>query len=493
MWFDWQHIKGDGEVFTAHIALNHFYFNKEAHYHAIVRDITDQKKFEHNLLESEDKFKKIFEFNPAAIALSTFNHHFRCLDINQGFEKLLQIPKEKIIGRTITELGYSIPPDLYAELRSRLKKDGYFQNVNVPVELPNKTTIHCIISGIIVNIMQEPMVMTITVDITEQKQIEAKLKQYQNYLEDIVNERTEKIRQLNEELSTTNENLVQSNEELFQQKEEMASTLEELRNTQSQLFQSEKMASLGVLTAGIAHEINNPINFISSGVYGLQVIIQALIDYIRNNEQYQISLRENIPEANKDNSESIDNIIAGADKLFDNIQLGVDRANSIIQSLKTFSFKGTGAKELMNIHKGLEATLVMLNHLIKGRIEIIKNFAEIPMVYCQSSQINQVFMNIIYNAIDSIKEKGTITINTSVDIPKDRVIISITDTGSGIPEEIKKRIFEPFYTTKDVGKGTGLGLSISYSIIKELQGELYFTSQMGQGTTFYIELPIKGA
>ncbi|HEX2934691.1 MAG TPA: ATP-binding protein [Bacteroidales bacterium] len=482
---DWQHINGKGNPFTASISLNHFSFNSENFCHAIVRDITDQKKFEQNLLDSEDKFKKLFELNPAAISLSSFDANLTYLDVNQSFEKLLRKPKSEIIGKHARDLGFNLAPDLYEQLRSQLKTNGISPSTEISLKLNDGSIVNCIFSGVVISFYQQPMIMTITVDITEQKQIQQKLEQYQNYLEDLVNARTNEVRELNQELTESNESLSKSNEELTHQKEELASIIDELRNTQAQLVQSEKMASLGVLTAGIAHEINNPINFISSGVYGLQNVIHSLNEYISNCSEIKKHLGKD-----EENKESLTDLLDGARRLIENIQLGVDRTSSIVKSLKIFSFPGTGNRELMDIHAGIDATLVMVNHLIKDRIQVIRKYEVIPMVNCLNSPINQVFMNIIYNAIDAIKNQGTITIHTHADTEKNKVTISISDDGEGIPENVQKRIFEPFFTTKEVGKGTGLGLSMSYNIIKEHLGQLYFESSKEKGTTFFIELPI---
>lgn len=482
---DWEYINGNGKPFTANVSLNHFSFNNENFCHAIVRDITDQKKFEQNLLDSEDKFKKLFELNPASIALSTFDERLIFLDVNQSFEKLLRKSKSDIIGKKARDLGFKLPDELYENLRILLRTNGIFPNTEIHLDLDNGSVLNCIFSGVVISFFQQPMIMTITVDITEQKQIQQKLEQYQNYLEELVNARTNEVQELNGELTKSNERLSKSNEELTHQKEELASIIDELRSTQAQLVQSEKMASLGVLTAGVAHEINNPVNFISSGVYGLQNVIHSLNEYIANCSEMKKHTTKN-----EDQTESITDLLDGARRLIENIQLGVDRTSNIVKSLKIFSFPGTGNRELMDIHAGIDATLVMVNHLIKDRIQVIRKYEVIPMVKCLNSPINQVFMNIIYNAIDAIKDKGTITIHTHAEPDKNKVIVSISDNGEGIPDNIKKKIFEPFFTTKEVGKGTGLGLSISYNIIKEHNGQLYFETNNPKGTTFFIELPI---
>jgi signal transduction histidine kinase len=179
------------------------------------------------------------------------------------------------------------------------------------------------------------------------------------------------------------------------------------------------------------------------------------------------------------------------DTLIESMLMGVDRTSAIIRSLKIFSYAGSGMKERVDIHEGLDATIIMLQHLIKNRIEVYKSYGRLPMVLCNSSQINQVFMNILTNAIDAIPDRGEISIKTLYDSEDNHVVIVVSDTGTGIPDVLNKRVYEPFFTTKEAGKGTGLGLSISYNIVKEHNGELFFDSTPGSGTTFYIELPVE--
>jgi signal transduction histidine kinase len=313
------------------------------------------------------------------------------------------------------------------------------------------------------------------------------LAKYKNYLEDKVKERTFQVQDLNKKLLETNINLLKSNQELTQQKEELASILNELKKAQAGLVHSEKMASLGVLAAGIAHEINNPINYINSGVYGLETLISALLEYIND-------IKKNHPVGNSENEiareKELIEITNSAYQLLEHIHMGVERSSSIIKSLKIFSFSGVNTQEYVNIHEGLDATIVMLNYLVKNRIIIKKEYGQIPLIQCNSSQINQVFMNLVSNAIEAISENGEIQIKTFTNETKHCVVISISDNGEGIPPLIQKRIYEPFFTTKDVGKGTGMGLAISYNIIKEHNGDLYFETIPGEGTTFHIELPI---
>lgn len=282
-------------------------------------------------------------------------------------------------------------------------------------------------------------------------------------------------------------------EDIQYQKDQLEKTVQELKATQAQLVQSEKMASLGQLTAGIAHEINNPVNFIASNVEALKLDFADLqtlldrIDELPNCENPKVCLEEiNQLSSNLDvpllKSEIAD-LIGGVER-------GAQRTKDIVSGLRTFSRDNKDKFELANIHEGLDSTLIILGNKLKDKISIKKEYGEIPAVYCQISKLNQVFLNIINNAIQAINEdEGLITIATKV--VEQNVHISITDTGPGMDEMTKKRIFEPFYTTKEVGKGTGLGLSISYGIIQQHGGVITAESEPGKGSKFTIQIPIE--
>ncbi|MFN8207579.1 MAG: ATP-binding protein [Bacteroidales bacterium] len=301
------------------------------------------------------------------------------------------------------------------------------------------------------------------------------------------------LKEQHEEIHAQNEELHEQQDELNVQNEELSATLEQLRYMQQQLIQSEKMASVGVLTAGIAHEINNPINFISSGVDALKVLLS---DFQKILLQFE--------ELNADNiSEKLSGIramqeelgyhemVGNIDRLTGNISTGVGRVTEIIRSLRIFSRLDQHELAECNLNEFLESALVLLFHQYKNRIDIQRNFGEIPVIQCNPVQINQVFVNILINAIDAIERNGMISIATRYLQKEERVEIRIRDTGAGIPQDVLPRIFEPFFTTKDVGKGTGLGLAITYSIIENHKGSILAESKPGEGTEFIISLPIK--
>ncbi|MFA6260590.1 MAG: GAF domain-containing protein [Bacteroidia bacterium] len=273
--------------------------------------------------------------------------------------------------------------------------------------------------------------------------------------------------------------------------QKMTEAFEQLKSAQTKLVESEKMASLGVLTAGVAHEINNPVNFISGGIQSLEEdyrdlenLMQLLLEY---HEKPTETLKKSIEIRKKELQ--LHKMMPEIESLILSIKNGADRTAEIVKGLRNFSRLDEDDMKMANLEEGLDSTLVILNNQLKNRIEIEKQYGQIPELQCFPGQLNQVFMNLIYNAADAIKEKGKITIKTGVEV--NNVFVSISDTGSGMPEEIRSRIFEPFFTTKAVGKGTGLGLSIAYGIIEKHKGSIAVESEPGQGTTFTITLPVK--
>jgi two-component system, NtrC family, sensor kinase len=299
-----------------------------------------------------------------------------------------------------------------------------------------------------------------------------------------------KVKEYTEQLAEYNQNLENRVEE---RTAEVTKTLQELQQTQSQLIQSEKMSSLGQMVAGIAHEINNPVNFIYGNAEHINQYFNDLLNLI---ELYQ----KHHPNSSNEISDKIEEIDLeflkeDLEKILHSIKIGSTRIRELVLSLRNFSRLDEAEKKAVNIHEGIDNTLLLLNHrLKKDEIQIIKNYGRLPEIDCYPAQLNQVFMNIISNGIDALEDqenpnKKQIIITTKV-TDKNHVIIKISDNGKGIPPEIKARIFDPFFTTKTVGKGTGLGLSISYQIIKKHQGDIEVTSSEQTGTEFEIFLPI---
>jgi len=299
------------------------------------------------------------------------------------------------------------------------------------------------------------------------------------------------IEEMNEELRQQKEELQTTNEILEDQKEELQKTLENLKLAQSQLVQSEKMASIGQLVAGIAHEINNPVTFISAGVDSLNTNLEEVRQVL---DIYHRITPGNVTEKLKDIEDlkgeiDYNEAIREIGQLIESIKNGTERTTEIIRGLRTFSRLDEDILKTANIYDGLDSTLILLHNKYKNRIEVVKNYNEIPEIECYPGQLNQVFMNILSNAIDAIDDKGTITISTSKS--NGSIRISIKDTGRGIPENFRTKIFEPFFTTKEVGHGTGLGLSISHGIIEKHRGTVEVKSEAGKGSEFIIVLPVK--
>jgi signal transduction histidine kinase len=286
------------------------------------------------------------------------------------------------------------------------------------------------------------------------------------------------------------------------QKEEITQTFKELQQAQSQLIQSEKMAGLGQLVAGVAHEINNPISFI----YGnIPYVTQHTEDLLNLLHLYQKNYPQPTEEIQQQAAElDLDFIADDLPKILDSMMMGANRIRELILSLRTFSRLDEAEMKPVDLHAGIESTLLILQHWLQPEdkslaIEVVKEYGDLPLVECYAAQMNQVFMNIVSNAIDALEklastgeiENPKIWIRTAV-IEDNFIQIRIADNGCGVPEGMESRIFEPFFTTKQPGQGTGLGLSISYQIIVEKHGgQIRCVSQPGKGCEMWIEIPMK--
>jgi len=278
---------------------------------------------------------------------------------------------------------------------------------------------------------------------------------------------------------------------LEKEKAEQYSLLEKINNIQSQLLQSEKMASIGQLAAGVAHEINNPVGYINSNITSLDDYVKDLLTFVDKisvlTEEKSIAA-EDVTKLKQD----IDYNFVKEDigQLLNESKEGVNRVKKIVQDLKDFSHVDEEEWQWTNLHSGIDSTLNVVNNEIKYKAEVIKEYGDVPDIECIASQVNQVFMNLLVNAAHSIENQGTITVRTGKTC-NDTVWVKITDTGSGIKQENIAKLFEPFFTTKPVGQGTGLGLSLSYSIIQKHGGNIEVDSEINKGTTFTVTLPIK--
>ena len=291
----------------------------------------------------------------------------------------------------------------------------------------------------------------------------------------LVEERRSELAEAHDHLKQLNETL---EDRVSARTRELEQTNRELRETQVQLVQSGKMASLGMLAAGIAHEINTPIGAIHSNADVERRAIGVIRDVLQDPA---------FPEKLRDQPR-----LKHTFKIFDDINRvtleATERVIKVIQSLKSFARLDEPELELVNLHEGLDSTLTLINHLTKDRIEVVRNYGELPKVQCYASQINQVFVNLLTNAAQAIKETGTITITTHQDGAC--AVIEVADTGGGIKPEHLDRIFDPGFTTKGVSVGLGLGLSITYRIIENHRGSIDVRSELGKGTILTVRLPM---
>ncbi|MEP0755496.1 response regulator [Trichocoleus sp. Lan] len=312
-----------------------------------------------------------------------------------------------------------------------------------------------------------------------------------------------KIRRLSLELEQQKQEL----EEIVQKRTaELTCTLQELKKTQLQLIQNEKLSTIGQLVSGIAHEINNPVGCIYGNLEQASLAVKDAVDYIR---LYQAKFpNPGIEIEQKAEEIDLEYLLEDLPKMFLSMHTGIDRIRNISTSLRTFSRADVDYKVSVDIHEGLESTLMILQHRLKAQnyrpaIQIIKNYGEIPKVECYLGQLNQVFMNILANAIDAVEEANlghtyeAIKENPNHIIVKTemknehQVAVRIADNGMGMTKDIKQRIFDHLFTTKPVGKGTGLGLTIAHQIIVEKHGgTLEVNSEWGRGTEFVVTLPI---
>jgi|SRR5450432_212142 len=294
-----------------------------------------------------------------------------------------------------------------------------------------------------------------------------------------------------EDLKKARVELNQANIDLASTNQALSASMEDLKEAQEQLLQAEKMASLGQLTAGIAHEINNPINFVSANITPLKEDMADILLLLSCYDKIILekNLEKDFTEAKKLKEKAhFDTTVMEVTKLLTGIEDGARRTSEIVRGLRNFSRADQNVFMKTNLNDCLESTLTLLHSSYKTKVEIIKKYGDLPEVDCFPGQINQVFMNILSNAIQSIPEAGKIFISTRV--TGDMVKVSVKDTGSGMTEETRKKIYDPFFTTKEVGKGTGLGLYISYGIIEKHNGKIEVFSNIGEGTEFVITIPI---
>ncbi|MCG6553139.1 MAG: PAS domain S-box protein [Candidatus Magnetominusculus sp. LBB02] len=365
-------------------------------------------------------------------------------------------PRE--ISRPLTEdelIAYRVNPDRSTKRWKRESVNARKDGSTFPVQLTSDVVMDD--DGTVAAIA------TSCEDITERKQMEDKIRQHSEHLEAEVEARTADLHK----------------------------TLTELQLSQEQLVQSAKMASLGVLTAGVAHEINNPLAFVSSNIGNLEKFFHRLIGLLQRYDKVESSAHDKQEIEQYKEEINYAYLLSRVEPLIVKTKEGAERIKKIVLDLKNFARLDISDITNMNINESLDTTLELLYHEYKNRVTVVRDYGELPVLPCYAAKINQVFMNLLVNAAQAIEGEGEIKIRTTADPQK--IEIAITDTGKGIPPEIQNKIFDPFFTTKPVGVGTGLGLSISYKIIKEHQGDILVESAPGKGTTFTVRLPLPGA
>ena len=406
-------------------------------------DQTEREKALQQVKEREANLKGIFESTQSMIVL--FNKNKEILEYNKSFEQFVS----KVRGKTVNEVTQDFD-SVYNEIVSTLLDktlNGNKINETIKAEFNGHTYFLLLNFNPILQEAEVTGVSMFVEDITALKTSEEQLKKYSEDLEEMVAERTIDLQETNDRLQEINE--------------ELSATLRELKDTQNQLIQTEKMASLGILSAGIGHEINNPLNFIKNGAAGLKEILS----------------QEQIKDAETVNT------------FLDIIDQGVNRASNIVKSLSHFSRSGQAMNESCDLADIIDNSLTILQNRLKHKVNVHKHFDhQAQRILGNSGKLHQALLNILSNAEQAIQEEGTIEINTRIE--KNRLVITISDTGIGIAEEHLSRISDPFFTTKDPGEGTGLGLSITYSIIKEHKGHITVSSEKNKGTTFTVYLPI---
>jgi PAS domain S-box-containing protein len=410
------------------------------------------------LSESEKKYRLIAE--NASDIIWTIDPDGNYMYISPSVERIRGFKPEQIIGQPIEK---TLSPESATFVRKLMKElqesespmDFVLANQRFEIQHPRKDG-----KSLWSEVMTSPLYNEA-----------GELIGFQGVTRDITDRKNTEL-----ELRETNEKLVEANNEL--------------KMAQTQLIQSEKMASLGELTAGIAHEINNPVNYVYTSILPLSRDIEelkTLVDKCLLLTQSDDLSKRVIDVQEYAKQLDIQYIFEEIFSLVKGIREGSDRTKEIVEGLRNFSRLDADTLRPANIHEGIDSTLMLLRNKITDQINIEKKYGKIPPINCYPGKLNQVFMNILNNAISAIGLEGEIQIKTYCD--NDNVYISIRDNGPGMTEEVKNRIFEPFFTTKEVGQGTGLGLSIGYGIMKNHKGKITVKSKPGDGTEFIIQLP----
>ncbi len=475
-----EYCKKNGEFFPVEVSLIYLQFQTREYGCAFVRDISDRKASEQVMRESEAKFRSMVENANDIIYLLTPDGLFSYVSPN--ITEVLGYDPAVIQGQTYTFLVHPDEIEIYQQAIEKLVETGQKQ-VGLEYRIQHQDGswrwLASSLSPVQASSGRVLSIVGIAHDVTDRVLAETALQK--------------------------------SEAQLRQKAKDLEKALQDLRQAQARLLQSEKMSSLGQMVAGIAHEINNPISFIHGNLMHAKTYIQDLLALLK---LYQYAF-QSLPLEIEDYIEEIDLEFMQQDlpNLLGSMEVGTTRIRDIVRSLRNFSRLDEAGRKAVDLHSGIDSTLMILNTRLKathqrGDIQIVKEYGELPLIECFPGQLNQVFMNILANAIDAIEEsfarnnysnhnyRGKINIRTeriaSTDATHcDRVVVRIVDNGPGMSEAVQQRIFNPFYTTKDPGKGTGMGLSISYQIVTERHGgQLRCRSELGEGAEFIVELPL---
>lgn len=393
-----------------------------------------------DLEDSEKKYRAIMQGASEAIILASSANQ-RILEVNEQAERMTGLPRERLIGRSLAQ-ALPVPEFADPETFDRMR-DGDHVRVSFALDGEDGRKRYCDSSATLVTYGGHRVIQVICLDVTEREQLAAHLRVHAEELES-----------------------------------EVATATRGLRESQAQLVHQEKMAALGKLVAGIAHEMNTPIGTINSNADTLSRSIQVVEGIVRGEDTPE-SIREH-PKLNK--------VLSLLEDIARINKLACERIVGIVGSLRNFARLDEAELQVADLHEGLDSTLTLVHHELKNRITIVKDYGEIPPVSCHPNQINQVFMNLLVNASQAIKERGKIRIETRQ--AGDIVEVRISDDGGGIPPDHLEKIFDPGFTTKGVGVGTGLGLSICFKIAQDHGGSIEVESVAGEGSTFTLKLPV---